>query len=249
MAFAATAETLRSSLLTGSLMLPSPRRGAVIEWLTRADTNDGALVMGIIATDEYGLADLPKLTGTAIDIGAHIGTVALALAVDHPDLHVIAVEAVGQNVEVLRANIEHNHLSDRITAIEAAASAPGVESERLLWGYRTAENTDQAYVDDSRYIANIFDDVASDGDWHTVKAVSLDTLMEGADRLALLKIDCEGCEWAFLKSPRVKDVDLIIGEYHNGGGIEAVRALIGDTHDVRKSGGHDDVGMFRAVAR
>jgi FkbM family methyltransferase len=233
----------------GGVRIPSPRKGRPVEWLTRTNTNDGALVVGIIASDEYRLGDLPNLTGTAIDIGAHIGIVALALAADHPDLHVIAVEAVDANVAILRANVEHNGLQERITVVEAAAAAPGVKTERLLWNYRSAENTDQAYTDDSRYIANIFDDYASDGDWHTVKAVSLDTLMKGLDRLALLKIDCEGCEWAFLKSKRVKDVDLIIGEYHNNGGIEAIRALIGKTHEVTQTGGKDDVGMFRAVAR
>lgn len=233
----------------GSLVMASPRSGRPVEWLTRVSTNDGALVAGILGSDEYGLGDLPALTGTAIDIGAHIGVVALALAADHPDLRVIAVEAVRENVDLLRVNIEHNRLSDRVTAMEAAAAAPGTKTVDLLWNYRTAENADQAYVDDSRYIANIFGGNGSDGDWHTVKAVSLDTLMEGLDRLALLKIDCEGCEWAFLKSKRVKDVDIIIGEYHNGGGVEAIRALIGKTHEVTQTGGHDDIGMFRAVAR
>jgi FkbM family methyltransferase len=233
----------------GSIRIPSPRRARMVEWLTRTNTNDGALVVGIIASDEYRLGDLPTLTGTAIDIGAHIGIVALALAADHPDLKVIAVEAVDLNCEVLRANVEHNGFADQITVIEAAAAAPGTKSERLLWNYRSAENTDQAYTDDSRYIANIFDDYASDGDWHTVKAVSLDTLMKGLDRLALLKIDCEGCEWAFLRSKRVKDIDLIIGEFHNSGGLAALRKLIGKTHEVTQTGGKDDVGMFRAVAR
>ena len=233
----------------GTVALPSPRRGRLIEWRTRVSTNDGALVVGIIGSDEYKLGELPTLSGTAIDIGAHIGIVALALAADHPNLHVIAVEVVDYNVEGLRLNIEHNGLSDRITVIEAAADAPGVKSTKLLWNYRTAENTDQAYTDDSRYIANIFDAKASDADWHKVKSVSLDTLMDGIDRLALLKVDCEGCEWAFLRSKRVADVDLIIGEYHNNGGIETLRALIGSTHEVTQTGGQEDVGMFRAVRR
>ena len=235
--------------IDGSVRLPSPRNGRLIEWLTRTDTNDGALVVGIIAIDEYDLGSLPALTGTAIDIGAHIGIVALALAADHPDLKVIAVEAVPENAEVLRANVEHNELEERVTVVEAAAAAPGTKTVKLLWDYRSAENADQPYVVDSRYIANIFNDEGSDGDWHTVKAVSLDTLMKGIDRLTLLKIDCEGCEWAFLRSPRVADVDLILGEYHNGGGLESLRALIGATHEVTQTGGGDDIGNFRAVRR
>ncbi len=231
----------------GNLELPSPKRSHLVNWITRPSTNDGALVYGIIANDEYGLGSLPPLSGTAIDIGAHIGTVALLLAVDHPDLHVIAVEAVPENVKGLRLNVERNKLN--VTVIEAAAAAPRTKTVNLLWNYRTAENADQAYVDDSRYIANIFDDAGSDGDWHTVEAVSLDTLMKGLDRLALLKIDCEGCEWQFLRSKRVADVEIIIGEFHNEGGIESLRALIGKTHEVTQISGGEDIGMFRAVLR
>jgi FkbM family methyltransferase len=230
-----------------AISLPTPRSGGLVEWLTRTDTNDAALVVGIIGKDEYGLGSLPRLTGTAIDIGAHIGIVTLALARDHSQLHVIAVEAVDLNAEVLRANVEHNGFGQRVTVVEAAAAAPGVKSVDITWNYRIADNADQAYVDDSRYIAGIFGD--ANGETHKVPAVSLDSLMEGIDRLALLKIDCEGCEWAFLRSKRVKDVDIIIGEYHNGGGVAAIRALIGKTHEVTQTGGADDVGMFRAVAR
>jgi FkbM family methyltransferase len=231
----------------GTVTLPSPRRSRILTWQTRTDTNDGALVVGIIANDEYGLGTLPVLSGTAIDIGAHIGTVALVLAADNPDLHVIAVEAVPENVEGLRINAARNGFD--MTIIEAAAAAPRTKTVDLLWNYRTADHADQAYVDDSRFIANIFDADGSESDTHTVNAVSLDTLMKGLDRLALLKIDCEGCEWQFLRSKRVADVDIIIGEFHNKGGIGALRDLIGATHEVTQTSGAEDIGMFRAVRR
>jgi FkbM family methyltransferase len=221
----------------------------MIWWRTRTSTNDGALVAGIIGSDEYELGRIGRLEGTAIDVGAHIGVVCIALAADHPGLRIIAVEPVPENVEGLRLNIEANGFGDRISVVEAAASSPKAKTAKLLWNYRSAERADQAYVDDSRYIANIFGPGGSDGDTHRVPAVSLDTLMEGLDRLALLKVDCEGCEWQFLRSPRVKDVNVIIGEFHNGGGIESLRALIGDSHEVEQIGGQEDIGVFRAVRR
>ncbi len=232
----------------GNLTLPSPRSGRPVDWLTRTDTNDGALVAGIIASDEYHLGELPPLHGTAIDIGAHIGIVTLALARDHEDLKVIAVEVVPDNVLGLRINIEHNGMGDRVSVVLAAADAPGKKTTTVHWNYTWAENSDQAYTDDSRYIANLFG-ASSTSEAHVVKSVSLDMLMLGIDRLALLKIDCEGCEWAFLRSKRTADVDIIIGEYHNGGGVEGIRSRIGATHDVEKMGGGDDVGMFRAIRR
>lgn len=233
----------------GTVTLPSPRRARIITWNTRTDTNDGALVVGIIGSDEYQLGHLPALSGMAIDIGAHIGIVAIALAADHPNLKVIAVEPVPQNVEGLRINIAQNGLEDRITVIEAAGDAPRVRNATLLWNYRTAEMADQAYIDDSRFIANIFDAAGSEADAHQVKAVSLDALMKGLERLTLLKIDCEGCEWRVLRSKRVADIDYIIGEFHNGGGLASLRAILDATHDVEQTGGHEDVGMFRAVRR
>ena len=202
--------------------LPSPRIGSIVTWHTRSDTNDGALVTGIIA---------------------------LALAADHSDLKIIAVEPVPENVEGLRRNVEYNGFGDRVTVIEAAGDAPGVKTTKMLWNYRSAENVDQAYIDDSRYIANIFGPKGSDGDLHRVKAVSLDQLMEGLDELALLKIDCEGCEWKFLRSKRVADVRIILGEFHNGGAMASLEALIGATHEVTRLGGVDDIGVFRAVRR
>ena len=236
----------------GDVTVYTNRSTHPVEFLTRNDTNDAALVVGIIGADEYGLGALPRLSGVAIDIGAHIGTVALALAVDHPDLRVIAVEVVPENVEVLRANVIHNKLEGRVQVIEAAAAAPGDETVEVLWGYRTAgtsQTLDQAYVDDSRFIANIFDKYDSDGDTHTVKAVSLDQIMDGIDRVALLKIDCEGCEWAFLRSPRVADCDRIIGEFHNEDGLAGITRLLGATHEVKQTGGASDIGTFLAVAR
>lgn len=234
----------------GNVRYVTPRRSQYLEWLTRTDTNDGALVVGIIGGDEYELGRLPNLKGTAIDIGAHIGIVTCALAADHPELHVIAVEAVPENVEGLRLNVEHNGLGKRVTIIEAAATEPGRKSVKLLWDYRSALNVDQAYTDDSRYIANIFNENASDGDWHTVKAVSLDSLMKDIPTLRLLKIDCEGCEWNVLRSKRVADIETIIGEFHwDNLGLDKLRDLIGATHEVEQMGGSEQVGMFRAVRR
>ncbi len=235
--------------IDGDITVPSPRRSRSITLGTRNDTNDGALVAGIVGSDEYGLGTLPDLHGTAIDIGAHIGTVALCLAADHPDLRVIAVEVVPENCAVLRHNIETTGYADRVSVVQAAAAEPGRKTATVLWNYRSAGNEPQEYVKDSRYIAGIYDGADSDVDRHRVKAVSLDTLMADLDSLALLKIDCEGCEWAFLRSKRVADIKLIIGEFHNNGGFETLRALIGATHDVQMAGGSADIGLFRAVAR
>ena len=233
--------------MDGNVRVTTPRRHREAFFHTRNDTNDAALILGIVRDDEYDLAKLSDLAGMAVDVGAHIGAVSVALALDHPNLQVIAIEAVPENVEVLRANILANDLTHRIAVVQAAAAAPGRKRVSMLWGYRSAGDEPVGYVTDSRYIANIYDKRA-DADRHTVKAIDLAEVMDGLDRIALLKIDCEGCEWGFLASERTKDVDLIVGEFHNGAGIEGLCELLPD-HEVTQVGGLDDVGLFRAVRR
>lgn len=236
-------------VIDGDVTLTSPRLGHMLVVGTRTDTNDAALACGIIRDDEYRLRSLPPLSGTAIDIGAHIGSVSLALALDHPDLAVVAVEVVPENCEVLRHNIALNGLQARISVVEAAAGRPGQKTATVLWDYRSAGSEPEAYVRDSRYIAGIYGAKGSDADAHRVPVVSLDDLMADLPSVALLKIDCEGCEWGVLRSRRVADVERIVGEFHNGRGFEALQELLGATHTVSQVGGKADIGLFEAVAK
>jgi FkbM family methyltransferase len=62
-----------------------------------------------------------------LDVGAHLGTFTLAMA--RAGCQVIAIEASPQNVQNLRASIEHNGLAGRVRIIHAAAgNSPGVLS-------------------------------------------------------------------------------------------------------------------------
>jgi hypothetical protein len=80
-------------------------------------------------------------------------------------------------------------------------------------------------------------------------AVSLDSLLAkyGIDRVALLKIDCEGCEYQFLDTPAVARVDRILGEFHRR--PEGIMALLAATHDVTIRLDRGGVGIFDAVLR
>ncbi len=207
--------------------------GNVAHFHTRDDTSDAALVGGILEADEYGLADLPPLSGWAIDIGAHIGIVAIGLALDHPNLRVVAVEALPENVEMLRRNIEANGLTERIF-VEAAAAASEEEFAddtpvSITYGWAEAPNQPDHYMHDNRFIGGMVGATASS----TAVAcppLSLGAILTryGIGRAALLKIDCEGCEWFFLDSPHTWLCDRIYGEMHVGrhGTAERLRALL-----------------------
>lgn len=63
---------------------------------------------------------------TVIDVGANIGIMSCSLAVQRPDLSIIAIEPVPPNVECLRRNVAANALKN-VQVIHAAASdKPGV---------------------------------------------------------------------------------------------------------------------------
>lgn len=219
-----------------------------VSYVVRDGTNDAALVMGILGTDEYGLSHLPPLEGWAIDIGAHIGIVTIALAANHPRLRIVAVEALPENVEVLRDAVAANGLGERVEVLAAAAAASGIVSVDMSYGWTWSENQPDAYMVDNRFIGGM---VPANASSTTIAcpAISLIDILARyeIERVALLKIDCEGCEWGFLASPAVDRVDRIVGEYHDRP-FSDIAALLGATHEVTHLSG-DNIGIFTAVHR
>lgn len=220
----------------------------------RDDTSDSALVHGIIGGREY---DLPTgLSGWAIDIGAHIGIVTVALALDNSDLRIVAVEALADNCRQLQRNIELNGVSDRVTILHDAA---GSEEEwrdgrtvPIAYGWSNAINQPDAYMADNRYIGGMVGPNDS-SQVETCNVIGLASCLKrpwgDIEEVALLKIDCEGCEWFFLTSPELVKVQRIIGEMHIGkhGDAKRLRKLLVD-FDVTM----DDslvVATFEAVRR
>src|SRR5688500_12720216 len=112
-------------------------RGQNVTMAYREDSSDWNTIRSCLDEDEYRLAEL-HLTGTALDIGAHIGGATIAMAVDNPDLHVVSVEAVPPNVELLRANVVRNGLSDRVTVVHAAAGKG--QTATIRWGFEGNES-------------------------------------------------------------------------------------------------------------
>lgn len=231
--------------------------GRSIEYYCRETTNDAALVAGILGEDEYDLAG-ENISGWVIDVGAHIGIIALAIARDFPDTKVVAIEAVPANADIIQMSADLNSLTDRIFVESAAATKPGVESAAITYNYvsvgikdGTMPTIDEPYVRDCRYIGNIFEYPEGEQEATTVKvpAMSLSSIMAkyGMDEVDLVKIDCEGCEYAFLTDPAKAKVKRIIGEFHRG--AEPMEKLLAKTHtfDVRVDRG--GVGIFEAVRR
>ena len=231
----------------------SSPRGNGATFVVREGTSDAATIHSTFhfdgkLQDEYGLRDL-HLEGWAIDVGAHVGTVAVALAIDNPSLRVIAVEAVPENAALVAINAERNGVADRVHVIAKAASGDE-EWAQLRYGPYEVPGIPPDHAMQVRFIGNLFRDHGSRGLTVRVPAVSLEALLDefGIDRVAFMKIDCEGCEWAFLSSPAIDRVDLIHGEWHDRA-VDAITGLLAPTHRVEVLVDDGGVGMFRATRR
>jgi len=221
--------------------------------LTRDDTADAALVHGLLVGDEYGLTALGGRTinGVGLDIGAHIGTISLALLADHPGLSMVAVEPLAENCDLIRRAGASWLAQGRLIVEEAAAGAP--DDPIMLdvsWGYTHHDGTERSYVDQNRYVGGMWKD-GWEGQTVTVPRVTLAALaLEHAPQgFILTKTDAEGAEYAFLSDPKANRLaGLIIGEWHDGG-PERITALLEPTHTVTIREDHGGTGIFWAVPR
>lgn len=248
----------REKLMEVCSEFKTPRGNSAWAWY-RLNTNDWNTITSAMTEDEYHLADLPLLSGHAVDIGAHIGSVGIGLAIDNPDLTVLCIEPVPDNVEMLQRNIEANGLTN-VTVLGAAAGGPDDKTTTVDWGY-----TGQPALEHHAYIGNtaLVHEFGSNPHFPhketTAECYSISRLLAhlGIERLSLLKIDCEGCEWGVLSDPATDRIDIILGEWHS----VTPRCLPGQTpnqgmlverlpnHYVTFSGPERGPGGFHAVHR
>lgn len=231
-------------------------RGNLVGLGMRGDTSDGSHAMGIIVQDEYRLAELPPLSGWALDIGSYAGHVALTLAADNPELQVLAIDPVPENVDLLKMTImqQFDTVGSRILPVQAAAGDCEVPVT-VRYGYEGAidhgsgHTTDADYVHQNRFMAGLWRQQDVPDIDITVPQVTIRSLLAGLsiERFAFCKIDCEGCEYAFL-SDGAELIDVIVGEYHDGG-PERITALLEPTHRVEILEDHGGTGLFRAFVK
>lgn len=222
----------------------TPHSNPVHYWI-RPDTSDWNTCNAINGQhDEYHIPE--GLTGYAVDVGAHIGACAVALAIDNPGLHVFAIEALPENVDLIRQNVELNGLQERVTVIHGGATTALDDVVRVGYG----DVADPTGIHE--FIGNAW--APEDSRFAEVPGVSLEDVLamipDGED-IAWMKIDCEGCELPFLTSFHLGRIRHIEGEVHPQAGGQQMRDLLMDTHDVSFPGwkANPDFGPFVATRR
>lgn len=202
----------------------------------RPGTSDANTVLACSGQhDEYSLPQ--GIQGWALDVGGHIGAATIPLLLDNPDLHVVVVEALPENVRLLHHNLMRNGVEDRAILVHAAA---GATPDPVLLGYGT-DGTHE-------FIGNVAN--PQGGRTVEVKGATLRGLMllrgpAEDEPWTWAKIDCEGCEYGVLASPWVPSLLHIKGEVHQG--WDRLLDLLTPTHEVYGPG--DDFGPFSAELR
>lgn len=200
----------------------------------RDGTSDESICRLISTADEYGLGGR-DFTGVAIDIGAHIGTVTVPLLIDNQALLVVAIEPVFESLNTLRRNISLNGLQDRATVLPVAAGIEGVVPISHGWKGR------------HEHIGNLGEGTPRHTD--QIVSMSFGSIRRGigVESIALLKLDCEGCEWEVLADPEIWRAEVIVGEYHGSRskGGKRVQELLAGTHRVELG----DEWTFTAVLK
>lgn len=223
--------------------------GNEASFLCRSGTSDLATVgasnrLWGLLVDEYLIPD--GLTGWALDVGAHIGSVTVPLLLDNPGLRVVAIEAVPDNAELLIENLARNHVDDRCTVLNAAAW-DGKGSIDVEYGYTGSEVAEtHAYIGSiTPWLDNPGDSVTA-----TVPIITLKGALALTDgEFVWAKSDCEGCEHRFFVGAGLKRIAVLVGEWHHrDGSPEAFAERLSKTHDVTWSEGIGG-GPFRAVRR
>lgn len=196
----------------------------------REGTNDWNTANSCLTEDEYRTAGL-TFRGTFLDIGGYLGTLSLAILLDHPDTEAIIVEPLPENIDLIARNLAVNGLTSRAAIVRGVV---GTGEVTINYAFTDSENDlHHAFVGNSGIVS------AADRPHRSVTYQALHYRDLTSEDVAYIKIDCEGGEWGFLDDPAVTTVPLIVGEFHpvllpDGatGSRERLEALLGATHDI-----------------
>ncbi len=183
----------------------------------RPGTADENTILATYKEDEYKFATLPPAPGDwMIDAGGYVGSTAILYAQLYPACRVLCIEPLPENVEIIRKNIDSNHLFDRIVLLERALWSTSVGEVKIY--YRDASMVGKVH----RFVGSAvkqYHETVSD-EYAKVPTISLMDCMRSMnmERVRVLKMDIEGSEYVAVRTlteDYQKKIETIVGEYHN----------------------------------
>lgn len=187
--------------------------------------------------------DLRSCT-SIVDVGANVGMASIWFARECPNARVFAVEPAPLPLERLRRNITANRLEERVIVIPAAiAVQSGTGFVESIGSSVNGRFTSTVGAASARVEVT------------EVQAVTLADVLEPAGgRADLMKLDCEGGEYAVLDESNhlvLQQVRSVVGEYHLFGGHsrdEFIRLLADRGYDqARVNPVEGRIGLFWAT--
>ncbi|MCL4541915.1 MAG: FkbM family methyltransferase [Chloroflexi bacterium] len=198
------------------------RAGVPIRRELKAATRSGTVVccpgtlaacwplVEIFVRDEYRLRtllsepDLGESSIQVVDVGAHVGSFALALNAMYPSVRCLCVEPACDNFRYLAHNVLQNGLSGRVQLVQAAVTSVRGNVDLYVHG------------DDGSSLNSTLP--SKHARQETVRSLRLDDLFEMmTGRIHILKLDCEGSEHDIVNNSGSSCwavVDTLVLEYH-----------------------------------
>jgi len=224
-------------------------------WTRDERPGDPAVMDEVIRNDTYMLRQMAavlKDVSVIIDVGGHIGTFSVLAARWWPQARLFAVEPNPRSHELLALNYKdyianegkayHGAVryDDANLLTDGSSATGGGFMAKPTWKPTPAKGHEQYEVMATEIplfqIGQILDE-------------------NGADRVDLLKLDCEGSEMEILRDMPDEEaarIGAICGEYHHG--AENILTLLRErfSQNVSRAGsdcGHKEIGRFWSLPR
>lgn len=169
-------------------------------------------IIGQEINRDYELSNLKiEDNDVIIDIGAHVGVVSTQLSKMNPNSKIYSFEPTANTFYCLSKNLEMNNIKN-VKAFNRAVTSNGRDIQMTMSS--TNSGGSSHFFNNKRELISYV---------NTVQSVSINELITtilnetGADKIKLLKIDCEGGEYEIIKSLKPElfsKIEYMIGEFH-----------------------------------
>lgn len=188
--------------------------------LTLRDYSSDIFILKEIFLDDcYALPAIvnPK-KGVILDVGANIGLASLYLSINFPETIIYAFEPFDENYQLLEKNVLFD--GSKIKPVKMALS----------------DHSGKSFFVPSSESSNFGGGRVLDTGSIPIDCITLAEFceMQHIDRINIMKIDCEGSEYAILYSldkSLLNKIDVIIGEFHGDNALKLL-AFLSDYFDI-----------------